>query len=196
MERRRFTLIELVVVIAIIALSTAFAVATLRGESDTQKLENVTVSLEEYFARVRYRATEDGETWEVYFNADARTLSACRRMSAAEHEALQLDGEAPPPVLSWNFPENVTVTGEEKDADRKIETVEKRVSVVEQRRQDEDEANAEYTPGGERMFYFYPDGFVGGAHRLELKCGELGRTLEVSPLTGQLIEVKTEATAK
>ena len=196
MERRRFTLIELVVVIAIIALSTAFAVATLRGESDTQKLENVTVSLEEYFARVRYRATEDGETWEVYFNADARTLSACRRMSAAEHESLQLDSEAPPPVLSWNFPENVTITGEEKDAENKVETVEKRVSIVEQRREEEDDANAEFVPEGERMFYFYPDGFVGGSHRLELKCGELSRTLEISTLTGQLIEVKPEEMTK
>ena len=194
--KRRFTLIELVVVIAIVALSTAFAVATLRGESDAQKLENVAVSLEEFFARVRYRATEEGETWEVYFNADGRTMTACRRMSAAEHEALQLDGEAPPPVLSWNFPESVTVTGEEKDADTKVETVEKRVSIVEQRRQDEDEANAEYIPEGERMFYFYPDGFVGGTHRLELKCGELARTLEISTLTGQLIEVKPEETTK
>ena len=194
--KRRFTLLELVVVIAIIALSTAFAVATLRGESDAQKLENVSVGLEEYFARVRYRATEEGETWEVYFNADGRSFAACRRMSAAEHETRQLDGEAPPPVLSWNVPESVTVTGEEKDVDNKVETVEKRVSIVEQRRQDEEDANSDYVPDGVRMFYFYPDGFVGGTHRLEMKCGELTRTLEVSPLTGQLIEVKPEESAK
>lgn len=194
--KRRFTLLELVVVIAIIALSTAFAVATLRGESDAQKLENVSVGLEEYFARVRYRATEEGETWEVYFNADGRSFAACRRMSAAEHETRQLDGEAPPPVLSWNVPESVTVTGEEKDVDNKVETVEKRISIVEQRRQDEEDANSDYVPDGVRMFYFYPDGFVGGTHRLEMKCGELTRTLEVSPLTGQLIEVKPEESAK
>ena len=192
--KRRFTLLELVVVIAIIALSTTFAVATLRGESDVQKLENVSVGLEEYFARVRYRATEEGETWEVYFNADTHSFAACRRMTAAEHEALTLDGEAPPPVLNCSFPESVTVTGEEKDAENKVETVEKRVSIVEQRRQDEEEANAEYIPEGVRMFYFYPDGFVGGGHRLEIKCGDLTRTLEVSSLTGRLIEVKPEET--
>lgn len=190
--KRRFTLLELVVVIAIIALSTAFAVATLRGESDAQKLENASVGMEEYFSRVRYRATEEGETWEVYFDADARSFAACRRMSFSEHEAQQLDGDAPPPVLRWSFPEAVTVTGEEKDAGNKVETVEGRVSIVEQRRQDEEEANAEYVPEGIRMFYFYPDGFVGGSHRLEIKCGELTRTLEVSPLTGRLIEVKPE----
>lgn len=190
--KRRFTLLELVVVIAIIALSTSFAVATLRGESDAQKLENASVGMEEYFSRVRYRATEEGETWEVYFDAAAGSFTACRRMTAAEHESQQLDGEAPPPVLKWSFPESVTVTGEEKDADGKVETVEKRVSIVEQRRQDEDDANAEYVPEGVRMFYFYPDGFVGGNHRLEMKCGDLTRTLEVSPLTGRLIEVKPE----
>ena len=190
--KRRFTLLELVVVIAIIALSSALAVAALRGESDAQKLEKASVGLEEYFARVRYRATEEGATWEVYFNADARSFAACRRMTAAEHEELTLDGEAPPPVLSWKIPADVTMTGEEKDIDNKVETVEKRVSIVEQRRQDEEDANSDHIPEGVRMFYFYSDGFVGGDHRLEIKCGDLARTLEVSALTGRLIEIKPE----
>lgn len=190
--KRRFTLLELVVVIAIVALSSALAVAALRSESDAQKLEKASVALEEYFARVRYRATEEGATWEVYFNADARSFAACRRMTAAEHEELTLDGDAPPPVLSWKIPESVTMTGEERDVDNKVETVDKRVSIVEQRRQEEEDANSEYIPEGVRMFYFYPDGFVGGSHRLEIKCGELARTLEVSALTGRLIEIKPE----
>ena len=189
----RFTLLELVVVIAIIALSTAMAVATLRGESDRQKLDNFSLNLEEYFSRVRFRATEEGETWEVYFDAAGRAFAACRRMSAAEHEALTLDGEAPPPVLKLGIPDNIEVAGVEKDADNKVETVEKRVSVVEQRRKDEDDANADYLPPGERMLYFYSDGFVGGAQTLEIKCGEIARSLEVSPLTGRLIELKPEA---
>jgi len=192
--KRRFTLLELVVVIAIIALSTTFAVATLRGEPDAHKLESAAVGLEEYFARVRYRATEEGVTWEMYFNADDRSFAACRRMTAAEHEARQLDGQAPPPVLSWKLPEKIEMTGEEKDADSRIETVEKRVSVVEQRRQEEDDANSEFVPEGVRMFYFYPDGFVGGSHLLEMKCGNLSKTLEVSSLTGRLVEVKPEET--
>lgn len=190
--KRRFTLLELVVVIAIIALSTSLAVSAMRGESDKQKLENFSLNLDAYFSRVRYRATEEGDTWEVYFNADKRTFSACRRMSAAEHEALTLDGEAPPPLLKFTCPENIEVTGTEKDADSKVETVEKRVSIVEQRKLDEEDANAEYIPEGVRIFYFYSDGFVGGRHLLEIKCGEISRTLEVSALTGRLIEVKPE----
>lgn len=192
--KRRFTLLELVVVIAIIALSSALAVATLRGESDKKKLENFSTNLDAYFARVRYRATEEGQTWEVYYNADTRSFAACRRMSAAEHEAQTLDGDAPPPVLKFTCPEKITLTGTEKEAENKVETVEKRVSVVEQRKQDEEDANAEYIPEGTRMFYFYPDGFVGGSHRLEIKCGDEARALEVSSLTGRLIEVKPEDT--
>ena len=46
------------------------------------------------------------------------------------------------------------------------------------------------------MFFFYPDGFVGGSHRLEMKCGDLAKTLEVSALTGRLVEVKPEDTTK
>lgn len=190
--KRRFTLLELVVVIAIIALSSALAVAALRGESDKRKLENFSTNLDAYFARVRYRATEEGQTWEVYYNADTRTFAACRRMSSAEHEAQTLDGDAPPPVLKFTCPEKITLTGTEKEVENKVETVEKRVSVVEQRKQDEEDANAEYVPEGVRMFYFYPDGFVGGSHRLEIKCGDESRTLEVSSLTGRLIEVKPE----
>ena len=55
----RFTLIELVVVLTVIALSTALGVSTLRGESDSRTLENFSLNLDAYFARVRYRATED-----------------------------------------------------------------------------------------------------------------------------------------
>ena len=190
--KRRFTLLELVVVIAIIALSSALAVSALRGESDQKALENFSLNLDAYFSRVRYRATEEGETWEVYYNADTRTFAACRRMTAAEHEAQTLDGEAPPPVLKFTCPEKIVFTGTEKEVENKVETVEKRVSVVEQRKQDEEDANAEYVPEGERMFYFYPDGFVGGSHQIEMKCGEVSKTLEVSALTGRLVEVKPE----
>ena len=194
--KRRFTLLELVVVIAIIALSSALAVSALRGETDQKALENFSLNLDAYFARVRYRATEEGETWEVYYNADTRTFAACRRMTAAEHEEQALDGDAPPPVLKFTCPEKIELTGTEKDAENKVETIEKRVSVVEQRKQDEEDANAEYVPEGVRMFFFYPDGFVGGSHRLEMKCGDLAKTLEVSALTGRLVEVKPEDTTK
>lgn len=188
----RFTLIELVVVLTVIALSTALGVSALRGESDSRTLESFSLNLEAYFARVRYRATEEGCTWDVYLDAETRTFSACRRMTAAENESRTLNAEDPPPVLKWNYPEKITLTGVENRGEPTVETIEKKVSIVEQRRQDEEMANADYVPVGERMFCFYADGFTGGTHLLEIECGALTRKYEVSTLTGRLIEVKEE----
>ena len=188
----RFTLIELVVVLTVIALSTALGVSTLRGESDSRTLANFSLNLEAYFARVRYRATEEGCTWDVYLDAENRVFSACRRMTAAENESRTLNAEDAPPVLKWNYPEKITLTGVENRGEPTVETVEKKVSIVEQRRQDEEMANADYVPVGERMFCFYADGFTGGTHLLEVECGALTRKYEVSTLTGRLIEVKEE----
>ena len=191
-RQQRFTLIELVVVLTVIALSTALGVSALRGESDSRTLENFSLNLEAYFARVRYRATEEGNTWDVYLDAENRTFAACRRMTAAEHETQVLNAEDPPPVLKWSYSEKITLTGVENRGEATVETVEKKVSIVEQRRQDEEMANADYVPPGERMFCFYADGFTGGTHRLEIECGALTRQYEVSTLTGRLIEVKEE----
>ena len=193
---RRFTLLELVVVITVIALSTALAVTTLRSESDARAMENFSQNLDAYFGRVRYRATEEGCTWDVFIDTDARTLAACRRMTAAEHEELSFSDEAPPPVLRWNYPEKITLSAVENRGEPVVETAEKKVSIVEQRRQDEDTANAEYLPAGERTFRFYADGFVGGTHLVEVECGELARKYEISPLTGRLIEVRDEEEPK
>ena len=84
--RRPFTLLELVVVIAVIALSTGLAVTTFRGETPARAMDNFSLNLDSYFARVRFRATEDGATWEVYRDTQEHTFTPCRKMSAAEHE--------------------------------------------------------------------------------------------------------------
>ena len=186
----RFTLLELVVAIAVISLSTALAVSSFRGESDARAMEDFTLNMEAYFSRVRYRATEEGTTWEVYVDVSSRTFAACRRMTVAEHEELLYGDDAPPPVLKWRYPEKITLSGEDKSAENTVETVDKKVSIVEQRREEEDMANADYVPEGVRMFYFYADGFVGGSHRLNAECGQISRAWEVSPLTGRLIEIK------
>lgn len=190
---RRFTLLELVVAMAVIALSTGLAVTAFRGESDVRAMENFMLNLESYFARVRYRATEEGVTWEVYFDDATRTFSACRHMTVSEHEELLYSDGAPPPVLKWRHPEKIAVAGVDVRPETTIETINQRVSLVEQRREEEETAGADYAPAGVRLFYFYADGFVGGTRRLEAQCGEISRIMEVSPLTGRLIELREEA---
>ena len=190
--KRRFTLLELVVVIAIIALSTAMAVTTLRGESDGRKLRDLSLNFDAYLSRVRFRATEEGETWEVYLDEQSRTFSACRKMSAAEYEEYSEDNDAPPPVLKWSYSEKFTISTIEIGEEEGVEIIDKKLTPVEIRREKEEQENSEYRPAGVRIFYFYADGFVGGAFQLEMKCGEVVRTFEVSPLTGRLLEVKPE----
>ena len=191
--RRPFTLLELVVVIAVIALSTGLAVTTFRGETPARAMDNFSLNLDSYFARVRFRATEDGATWEVYLDAQEHTFTACRKMSAAEYEEYTEDNDAPPPVLKWTYPEKFLIDAVEIGDEEGVEIVEKKLTPAEIRREDEEQANAEYRPAGVRLFYFYADGFVGGCgNRLKIELEPLTKLYEVSPLTGRLLEVKDE----
>ena len=191
--KRHFTLLELVVVIAVIALSTGLAVTSFRGESPSQLLESFSRNLDTFLARVRFRATEDGATWEVYLDPGTRVLTACRKMSAAEHEEYAEENDAPPPVLKWEYPEKIAITTVEIGEEDTVEIVDKKLTPIEIRREDAEQADAEYRPEGVRLFYFYADGFVGGCgNRLRIECETLSRTWEVSPLTGRLLEVKEE----
>ncbi len=188
-----FTLLEVIVVMAVISLSTALAVSSFRGESAARAMENFALNLESYFARVRYRATEEGNTWEVYFDAPSRTFSACRRMTAAEYRELEENEEAPPPVLRWSYQEKFTVSSIEMGEEAEVEIIDRKLTPREIRQQEEDMANAEYIPSGIRMFFFYADGYVGGSgNRLAVSCGNLSRSFEVSPLTGRVLELPPE----
>ena len=191
--RRPFTLLELVVVIAVIALSTGLAVTTFRGESPARAMDNFSLNLDSYFSRVRFRATEDGATWEVYLDTQEHTFTACRKMSAAEYEAYTEDNDAPPPVLKWSYPEKFFISAVEIGDEADVEIVDKKLTPAEIRREDEEQANAEYRPAGVRLFYFYADGFVGGCgNRLKVELEPLSKLHEVSPLTGRLLEVREE----
>ena len=195
--RRSFTLLELVVVIAVIALSSGLAITAFRGESPSQSLENFSLNLDSYFARVRFRATEEGATWEVYLDEQERTFTACRKMTAAEYEEYSEDNDAPPPVLKWRYPEKFTIGTIEIGEDEGVEIVDKKLTPMEIRREEEEQANAEYRPAGVRLFYFYADGFVGGCgNQLKIELEPLSKLYEVSPLTGRLLEVRDDAAAE
>ena len=74
MGRKLFTLLELVVVIAIIAITTTLAVSAFRGESPVQKMNNAALGFESWCARVRYAAMENGADRIVAFNPDERVF--------------------------------------------------------------------------------------------------------------------------
>ena len=61
LRNNSFTLIEIVIVLAIILLATGIAVATYRGDSPARVLENTSLEFETFCAGVRYQAMENGE---------------------------------------------------------------------------------------------------------------------------------------
>lgn len=98
MKKSSFTLLELVAVMAIIALTTALAVSTFRGNSPARQLDEAELELETFFARVRYQAQEQGEDKLVCFDPELRRFQM--------DTPTQSDTVEPePPHLQWTLPE-------------------------------------------------------------------------------------------
>lgn len=203
-----FTLLEVVVAMAIIALSTAIAVSAFRGESASRALENAAIELQRYCAQVRFRAAEDGREWAVYFNAEKRTFMAQCLLDHEERELRDSAGETQvaPPRLYWKLSERFEFetpgpgewTPQNTASDRGAAGGESSRSLEELNEKEEaafaedekaDTGDPDEQEFGPKIFHFYADGSAGGGFRLILKCGELSKTFELSPLTGRMIEV-------
>mgnify|MGYP000870757033 CR=1 FL=1 len=98
MRGKPFTLLELMVVMAIIAITTTLAVSTFRGESPTRKVENASLSFHAFCARVRYAAMENGSDRVVAFDP------ATRRFVAEDPNAA-IDDDSPVTAV-WELPED------------------------------------------------------------------------------------------
>ena len=61
LRNNSFTLIEIVIVVAVILLATGIAVATYRGDSPARVLDSTSLDFEAFCAGVRYQAMEHGE---------------------------------------------------------------------------------------------------------------------------------------
>lgn len=109
MRGKPFTLLELMVVMAIIAITTTLAVSTFRGESPTRKVENASLSFHAFCARVRYAAMENGADRVVAFDP------AARRFVAEDPDAA--DGEASPAPVVWDLPEDFELDSSLEDAE-------------------------------------------------------------------------------
>lgn len=98
MRGKPFTLLELMVVIAIIAITTTLAVSTFRGESPTRKVENASLSFHAFCARVRYTAMENGSDRVVAFDPEKRRFTT-------EDPNAAIDDESPAAAV-WELPED------------------------------------------------------------------------------------------
>ena len=165
-----FTLIEMIVVLAIMMVAVAVVVGTFRGEDPTVVLDNAALEFESYLAQVRYRAAETGRDFVVSYPHEGTFLVASPDYSKSELAKIELDNETAIEELKFTIPSNctlVTESGAEKliAQDGKLE-----------------------------VMRFFPDGGAGAAHRLVMKCGEVCRSFDLSFLNGKLLVTNEDFT--
>ena len=104
-----FTLLELVVAIAIIALTTALAVVSFRGESPVQQLNSAGLRFEAFCAKARFQAMENGGDRVVMFYPETRTfrMEIPAEFQATEEEAKEEEEKKLKlAAVEWTLPEN------------------------------------------------------------------------------------------
>lgn len=161
-RRRYFTLIEMIVVLAIMVIAVAVVAAAFRGDDPAVVLDNTALDLESYLAQVRYRAAEMGRDYVVKYPFGGKQLIASPDYSRRELEQIELDNETAIEEMKFNVPENctlITESGAEKQLAQET-TLE--------------------------IFRFFPDGGGSAANRPVLKCGSGSRSFDISFLTGRL----------
>ena len=160
-----FTLLELVVTIAIIALTTVLAVSVFRGESPAQQMESAGLQFEAFCAKVRFQALENGADRTVVFYPETRTFKMAipEEFQAKEEEAKEEEEEKLRlAAVEWTLPENFELGTEFADKER--------------------EAEKEYF----ELFRFFSDGGASGSLKFELRYQTRRKVFDISPLTGLL----------
>lgn len=162
-RRRNFTLIEMIVVLAIMVIAVAVVAAAFRGDDPNIVLDNAALDLESYLAQVRYRSAEMGRDYIVKYPYEGKELIASPDYSREELEQMELDNESSVEEMKFHIPENCTMITE--SGAEKLLTQEATLEI----------------------FRFYPDGGGSAANRPILKCGEKScRSFDISFLTGRL----------
>ena len=168
---KAFTLIELVVAIAIVALTLAIAVTTLRGESPAQKLERTVYEISAFCARIRFRSAEEGRDWVLKYNPEGRNFYA----TAVDEES----EESPDGTV-----------GKKESDDSELPALPRLDLKLDKSFTFETEEGAEnQLANGEELevFRFFPDGGASGSHKLVLKLGGLQKVFHISKLTGRVM---------
>ena len=161
-RRHHFTLIEMIVVLAIMVIAIAVVAASFRGDSPQIVLDNAALELEAYLSQVRYRAAEMGRDYVIKYPFGGKELIASPDYSREELENIELENVTTVEELKFRIPENCTMITE-SGAEKQL--------AQEQRLE---------------IFRFFPDGGGAAANRPVMKCEKVSRSFDISFLTGRL----------
>lgn len=176
-----FTLLELIVVIAVLSLVLAVVSAAFRGESPGRLMASAAIEFETFCARVRFQALENGEDRLVAFDPEKKLFFAAVptnlerddevRIEEGDKEDLEEaekrkqipESTAENAKLKWKLPDKFELDEEALDLS---------------------EVNDH---GWLEIFRFFPDGGASGTRKFQMVYKSAARTFEISALTGKMI---------
>ncbi len=177
-RKRVFTLVELVVAIAIVTLTLAIAVTALRGESPAQKMERSVHEISAFCARVRFRSAEEGRDWVLKYNPEERSFYAAAVADEQEQDSFVSGAN------SGNF------LNDKKEPEEDAPPLPRMDLKLDKKFTFETAEGVEGELGGGEeleIFRFFPDGGASGSHKLILKLGGMQKVFHISKLTGRVL---------
>lgn len=115
---KKFTLIEMIAVIAIISVASALTVSTFREESPVRKLQRTGLEFESFCAGVRYQAMEHAEERIILLDSSNSRLL----MKTPEMMDPEMEREEPEEIRTfWNFPEEFQLESPDMNFDETVE---------------------------------------------------------------------------
>ena len=197
-----FTLVELVCVLAVIAIASSLAIATFRDKSPQQVLTSASLELESFVSQVQFRAAETGKEWSLKLDNENHLLIA----EIAENTKGTSYGTSEP-ILSEEDLDKIDEIPEDF-AEEDSESTASLYTIVKPQikpltfkfpeklefdfpnvAEDEEDSSSLNTNEQLELFRFYPDGMGSGNFILTLKSGSLTRKFELSSFTGKLKKV-------
>ena len=114
-RRKTFTLVEVVVVIAIMIVTGAIAVSTMRSDSTERIIRSATNDFRSLCSRVRFKAMEMGQDRMVVYVPEERMFYMARPVANME-EALEYEyGFVILKTAKWELPKEFELATDEND---------------------------------------------------------------------------------
>ena len=194
--RTSFTLIELVVVCAIIALAVGLGMTSMRS-SGSAKFERTVEGFQEFCAGARIQAMELGRDRVIYFNRQERKFRAgdAHRVSLPNEEEMVYLPDVPEEYRT----DDEDLASEEYTQPRTLASLFWTIPEDYRMGQEDDESGwVDVTEGNEEqeVFRFFADGGASGSLKFTLTFGKLSRTFSISPLTGRMLADEGEGEDK